>query len=398
MALRIESRPAGGRGYATAPSRTPRTPRTSDRSATGLVQHGRRPSLDGGRAAASSPERACLLAENDAVVTDGAVLNYRDLDRRANQVARHLIDQGIEPGDRVGLLFDKSVETYVALLAVMKVNAAYVPLDPGFPTERIGFILTDANVKAVVSMSGFGARSPRSPCAKSCSTPPSRPSTQNRPRPSPTTRSAAGRPGLLHHLYLGNDRQSQGRRHRAPSICNFVRVAAERYGFAPGDRVYQGMTIAFDFSVEEIWVPLMAGATLVPAARASRCSGTSSPISCGIEGHVPRLLPDPAGDDRDGAASAADPAGRGRGLPAQPRGPLAPARPPHPELLRADRGHRHRDLGRIDPGQAGHHRPAAADLFDRHPRSGRGPDRRARRARRDRDRRHRPRRRLPQPR
>jgi non-ribosomal peptide synthetase-like protein len=49
-----------------------------------------------------------------------------------------------------------------------------------------------------------------------------------------------------------------------PSICNFVRVAAELYGFAPGDRVYQGMTIVFDFSVEEIWVPLMAGATLVP--------------------------------------------------------------------------------------------------------------------------------------
>ena len=49
------------------------------------------------------------------------------------------------------------------------------------------------------------------------------------------------------------------------SICNFVRVAAELYGYAPGDRVYQGMTIAFDFSIEEIWVPLMAGATLVPA-------------------------------------------------------------------------------------------------------------------------------------
>ena len=44
-----------------------------------------------------------------------------------------------------------------------------------------------------------------------------------------------------------------------------MRVAAELYGYAPGDRVYQGMTIAFDFSIEEIWVPLMAGATLVPA-------------------------------------------------------------------------------------------------------------------------------------
>ena len=49
------------------------------------------------------------------------------------------------------------------------------------------------------------------------------------------------------------------------SICNFVRVAGEVYGYRDDDRVYQGMTIAFDFSVEELWVPLMAGATLVPA-------------------------------------------------------------------------------------------------------------------------------------
>ncbi len=104
-------------------------------------------------------EQACLrFAENEAVVTDEAAITYRSLDSRANQVARYLIDWGIEPGDRVGLLLDKSVETYVALLAVMKVNAVYVPLDPGFPGERVGFILTDANVKAIVSMSGFGAR------------------------------------------------------------------------------------------------------------------------------------------------------------------------------------------------------------------------------------------------
>ncbi len=48
------------------------------------------------------------------------------------------------------------------------------------------------------------------------------------------------------------------------SICNFVRVAAETYGYTAEDRVYQGLTIAFDFSVEEIWVPLIAGGTLVP--------------------------------------------------------------------------------------------------------------------------------------
>ena len=49
------------------------------------------------------------------------------------------------------------------------------------------------------------------------------------------------------------------------SICNFVTVAAEVYGYEPGDRVYQGMTLAFDFSVEELWVPLISGATLVPS-------------------------------------------------------------------------------------------------------------------------------------
>src|SRR6185437_417980 len=57
------------------------------------------------------------------------------------------------------------------------------------------------------------------------------------------------------------------------SICNFVRVAAESYGFGVDDRVYQGMSIAFDFSVEELWVPLVAGATLVPNACANSLFG-----------------------------------------------------------------------------------------------------------------------------
>jgi amino acid adenylation domain-containing protein len=58
-----------------------------------------------------------------------------------------------------------------------------------------------------------------------------------------------------------------------PSICNFVRVAAEVYGIRARDRVYQGMTIAFDFSVEEIWVPWMVGATLVPKPAGSSLLG-----------------------------------------------------------------------------------------------------------------------------
>ena len=91
----------------------------------------------------------------EAVVTERAVYTFRDVDNRANQLARYLIAQGTQAGDRVGLLFDKSVDTYIALLAVLKVNAAYVPLDAGFPKERIAFILNDAGVRLIVSQSQF---------------------------------------------------------------------------------------------------------------------------------------------------------------------------------------------------------------------------------------------------
>ncbi len=110
------------------------------------------------------------------------------------------------------------------------------------------------------------------------------------------------------------------------------------------------------------------------------------------------LLPDPARDNRDGAAAAQAPTRRRRGLPAQPRGPLASSATDHPEFLRADRGYRHRDIGGIDPGQAGHDRAAAADLFHHNSRSRRGSPRSSGRARRNRDRRHRARRRLLEPR
>src|SRR6188474_1825146 len=97
-------------------------------------------------------EQACTrFATREAVVTGDVVLTFRDLDRRANQVARYLVEQGIRPGDRVGLLFDKCAETYVAMLAVLKVNAAYVPLDAAFPAERVRFIIDDAEIKAIVS-------------------------------------------------------------------------------------------------------------------------------------------------------------------------------------------------------------------------------------------------------
>src|SRR5579871_3461108 len=210
-------------------------------------------------------EQACArFAERDAIVTDDVVLTFRDLDRRANQVARYLIEQGVAPGDRVGLLFDKSADTYVAMLAVLKANAAYVPLDQAFPVERIRFILGDADIKAIVSMSGFDAKLADLDVAR-IYLDSARIEIDLKSDATPVSEAAPTADPLCYIIYTsGTTGNPKGVAIAQASICNFVRVAAELYGYAPGDRIYQGMTIAFDFSIEEIWVPLLAGATLVP--------------------------------------------------------------------------------------------------------------------------------------
>jgi non-ribosomal peptide synthetase-like protein len=210
-------------------------------------------------------EETCIrFAATDAVITDDARLSYRELNRRANQVARHLIDRGIRAGDRVGLLFEKSPDTYIAMLAVMKVNAAYVPLDAAFPIERVRFIVGDAEISAIVSMSGFAERLSALEINK-VFLDADRELIEAKGA-EPVTEAAPAVEPLCYIIYTsGTTGNPKGVGIAHSSICNFVRVASELYGYAPGDRVYQGMTIAFDFSVEEIWVPLMAGATLVPA-------------------------------------------------------------------------------------------------------------------------------------
>ena len=209
-----------------------------------------------------------------AIITDNATLTFRELDNRANQVARYLMDHGVTSGNRVALLFDKTVERYVALLAVLKANAAYVPLDASFPKERIEFILADADVKAILSLSSFDL------IFNQCDLPKFFLDTaKNEIDVKPTARlteneKSAPKNQLCYIIYTsGTTGHPKGVSIEHPSICNFVKVAAEVYGIEPHDRVYQGMTIAFDFSVEELWVPLMAGAVLVPGTPGTNLVG-----------------------------------------------------------------------------------------------------------------------------
>ncbi len=211
-------------------------------------------------------EEACRrFADRTAVSGDGADVSFAELDRRANRMGRYFLSVGIRPGDRVAVLIDRGVEAYATLFGLLKAGASYVPLDANHPAERIAYITSDADAFRVVAhlrhvdkLSQCDAKvivleNAREDVATFSDAP-----LTEADRPQPTEK-------ICYVLYTsGTTGKPKGVAVAHPSICNFVRVAAETYGFSPGDRVYQGMSVAFDFSIEEIWAPLVAGATLVP--------------------------------------------------------------------------------------------------------------------------------------
>jgi amino acid adenylation domain-containing protein/thioester reductase-like protein len=98
-----------------------------------------------------------------AVISGRTSLSYSGLNARANQLARYLGEKGVGPEDLVGVFLERSLETIVALMGVLKAGAAYVPLDPSYPSDRIAFMLQDACPKAVLIQERLRDRLPEYP-------------------------------------------------------------------------------------------------------------------------------------------------------------------------------------------------------------------------------------------
>ncbi|MEU0966028.1 Pls/PosA family non-ribosomal peptide synthetase [Streptomyces sp. NPDC005917] len=190
-------------------------------------------------------------------------LTYAALDARADQVARRLRGLGIGPGSRVALLLPRSVEMYAALLGVCKTGAAFVPIDPAAPPDRVDFIVRDARAAVVLTTSAL-ATAAHPPCHVVEVDGRAEARAEPRPRLIPTPEDGTEDDPLAYVMYTsGSSGRPKGVEITQSSICNFLRVVTPLYGIRPHDRVYQGMTISFDFSIEEIWPTWSAGAALV---------------------------------------------------------------------------------------------------------------------------------------
>ena len=211
------------------------------------------------RRAAANPAAVALVCEH-------ARMTYGELEARANQLTAFLRKSGVGRGDCIGLLLPRSMEVYVALLAILKAGAAYVPLDPDYPAERVRFILSDCRAIAVVTTQDLASK------AAGFSGKTIRVDAQRNEIGAMDARRierkevGASPDDLCYVIYTsGTTGRPKGVEIEHRSVCYLVRAEAEIFRVTPEDRVFQIASIAFDASVEEIWLAFFAGATLVVA-------------------------------------------------------------------------------------------------------------------------------------
>ncbi len=209
--------------------------------------------------------QADTQAQHPAIVYQSTVLNYGEVEARSNQLARLLRRQGVECGSRVGLLLPRSPELYIAILAILKAGGAYVPLDPEYPADRIEYILADCGIQTIVTTTALAEdkdlQVPNIVCVARAQ---AKLALESADRLTRDEVPVSDR-DLSYVIYTsGSTGRPKGVEIEHRSSVNYIQVVnREVYHVNPADRVYQGFSIAFDASVEEVWCTFAAGAALV---------------------------------------------------------------------------------------------------------------------------------------
>lgn len=208
--------------------------------------------------AARTPQRIAVTCGEDR-------LSYGDLEQRANQLAALLRSRGAGPGTLVGICLERSVEMVVAALAVTRTGAAYLPLDPDHPPARLAFMLADATPVAVISERGLIERlGPDAPPIVSLDD--DRDLIAGQSADSLGTKGDPDAPAYV--IYTsGSTGTPKGVLVTHANVVRLVTTTLDRFAFTADDVWTVSHSFAFDFSVWEMWTPLLTGARAVVVPR-----------------------------------------------------------------------------------------------------------------------------------
>jgi amino acid adenylation domain-containing protein len=208
-------------------------------------------------------EQAARAPEAVAVVFEGAALSYRELDERSGRLAGRLQELGAGPEVLVGLCAERSLEMVVGLLAILKAGSAYVPLDPGYPAERLAFMLEDARVPVLLTQARLAGGLPGHGARVVLLDPPAGEAVAGAGAALPAP---AGPDSLAYAIFTsGSTGRPKGAMNSHRAILNRLDWMQRRYRLDASDRVLQKTPFSFDVSVWELFWPLLVGARLVVA-------------------------------------------------------------------------------------------------------------------------------------
>ncbi|HET8843483.1 MAG TPA: condensation domain-containing protein, partial [Ktedonobacteraceae bacterium] len=208
---------------------------------------------------ASTPHAPALVWENSS-------WTYDELNRAANRVAHTLLARGVGPGHLVGVCLERSDELVIALLGVLKAGAAYVPLDPAYPQERLSFMLTDSRATALLTQEIFSERLPHLETLAVITLPlPDDYLLQWEKDPEV----AIGGETLAYIIYTsGSTGKPKGVMISHRALRNCFLSMAQQPGMTASDRILAVTSFSFDIAALELLLPLTVGASLTIASQA----------------------------------------------------------------------------------------------------------------------------------
>ena len=199
-------------------------------------------------------------------------LSYRELNLRANQLARCLRRMGVGPEVLVGIFMERSLETLVGLLAVLKAGGAYLPLNPEYPPERISFIIEDSHTRVVLTKSDLLARLPDTAARAICLDADWSIISRERGEDLPARAIPAN---LAYVIYTsGSTGRPKGVLITHRGVTNMIEASIMLFEVTSSSRILQMASLSFDASVLEIFMALLGRATLYLMSRDAIASGT----------------------------------------------------------------------------------------------------------------------------
>ncbi|WP_280406948.1 non-ribosomal peptide synthetase [Nocardia carnea] len=232
----------------------------ADRAAVLAASHGPLAASEPTTMVAQLEERVAATPAALAVVSDEIELTYAELNARANRLAYWLLAEGVGPEDIVAVGLATSVDFVVAVWAILKSGAAYLPIDPGYPAERIDYLIDDARPRIRFTESSYAA------AVAAAATLPAT-------NPADTDRKAPLRPGNIAYVIYtsGSTGQPKGVPVPHAAIADHLASFAAEWDLTPADRVLQSTSVSFDASLMDIFVTqYVGGCVVIPKPNAYR--------------------------------------------------------------------------------------------------------------------------------